>query len=64
MEKNVVEEIHDENKRNVNHDSIASNVGLKALHIININVMKFDGKDFVTWILQMEQYFYLHNVQC
>ena len=24
---------------------------------------KFDGKDLVTWILQMEQYFDLHNVQ-
>ena len=24
---------------------------------------KFDGKDPVTWILQMEQYFDLHNVQ-
>ena len=24
---------------------------------------KFDGKDPVTWILQMEQYFDLHDVQ-
>ena len=24
---------------------------------------KFDRKDPVTWILQMEQYFYLHDVQ-
>ena len=24
---------------------------------------KFDGKDHVTWILQMEQYFDLNNVQ-
>jgi len=24
---------------------------------------KFDGKDPVTWILQLEQYFDLHNVQ-
>ena len=23
---------------------------------------KFDGKDFVNWILQMEQYFDLHGV--
>ena len=26
-------------------------------------MMKFDGKDPITWILQMEQYFELHNVQ-
>ena len=25
--------------------------------------MKFDGKDSINWILQMEQYFDLHEVQ-
>ena len=28
-----------------------------------IDMSKFDGNDLVTWILQMEQYFDLHNVQ-
>ena len=63
MEKNVVEEIHDENKRNVNHDFIDSNVGFKTHHIPNINMRQFDGKGLVTWILQMEQYFDIHNLQ-
>ena len=47
----VVEETHDENKRNVKHDFIESNVGLKTHHIPKINMRKFDGKDLVTWIL-------------
>ena len=59
----VVEETHDENKINVNHDFINSNVGLKTHHIPNINMRMFDSKDLVTWILQMEQYFDLHNMQ-
>jgi hypothetical protein len=59
----VVKETHDENKRNVNHDFIDSNVGLKTHHVPKIDMRKFDGKDPVTWILQMEQYFDLHNVQ-
>ena len=59
----VVDETHDENKRNVNHDFIDSNVGLKTHHIPKIDMTKFDSKDPVTWILQMEQYFDLHNVQ-
>ena len=59
----VVKEIHDENKRNVNHDFIDSNVGLKTHHVPKIDMRKFDGRDLVTWILQMEQYFDLHNVQ-
>eukprot|EP00253_Pinus_taeda_P002118 PITA_02118 len=59
----VVEETHDENKRNVNHDFIDSNFALKTHHIPNIYMRKFDGKDLVTWILQMEQYFDLHDVQ-
>ena len=61
--KNIVEETHDGKKINVNHDFINSNVGLKACHIPKINMRTFDGKDLVTWILQMEQYFDLNNVK-
>jgi len=63
VDEKVVEETHDENKRNVNHDFIESNVGLKTHHIPKIDMRKFDGKDPVTWILQMEQHFDLHDVQ-
>ena len=59
----IVEEPHDENKINVNRDFINSNVGGKNHHIPKMDMRKFDGKDPVTWILQMEQYFDLHNVQ-
>ena len=52
----TVKETHDENKRNVNHDFIDSNVGLKTHHIPKIDMRKFDGKDPITWILQMEQF--------
>jgi len=47
----VVKETHDENKRNVNHDFINSNVGLKTHHVPNIDMSNFYGKDLVTWIL-------------
>ena len=47
----VVEETHDGNTINFNHDFINSNVGLKTHHILKIDMMKFDGKDPVTWIL-------------
>ena len=47
----VVKETHDENKRNVNHDSIDSNVGSKTHHIPKIDMRKFNGKDPATWIL-------------
>ena len=59
----VVEETHDENKRNVNHDFIDYNFGFKTHHIPKIDMRKFDSKDPITWILQMEQYFELHNTQ-
>jgi len=59
----VVKETHYENKRNVNHDFIDSNVGSKTHHIPKIDMRKFDGKDPETWILQMEQFFDLNNVQ-
>ena len=61
--ENIVEETHDENKIIFNHDFINSNVGLKNHHIPKMDMRKFDGKDPVTWILQMEQYFDLNNVQ-
>ena len=59
----VVEETDDEKNINVNHDFIVSNVGFKTPHIRKIYMRKFDGNDPITWILQMEQYFELHNVQ-
>ena len=59
----VAKETHDENKRNVNHDSIDSNVGSNIHHIPKIDMRKFDGKDLATWILQMEQFFDLNNAQ-
>src|SRR3984957_14997967 len=59
----VVKETLDENKRNVNHDSIDSNVGSKTHHIPKIDMRKFDGNDPATWILQMEQFFDLNNMQ-
>ena len=49
--KNIVEETHDENKINVNHDFINPNVGFKTRHIPKSNMGKFDGKDPITWIL-------------
>ena len=61
--KKVLYETHDANKRNVNHDFIDYNVGLNTHHIPKIYMMKFDDKDPVTWKLQMEQYFDIHNVQ-
>ena len=61
--KKVVEENHDENKSNFNHDFIESNIGFKNHHIPKVDMRKFDGKDPLNWILQMEQYFDLHEVQ-
>jgi len=62
-DENVVEETHDEKKINVNHDSIEYIIGLKTLHIPKTDMRNFYGKDLVTWILQMEKYFDLHDVQ-
>ena len=47
----VVKETHYENKRNVNHDFVDSNIGLKTDHIPKIDMRKFDVKDPITWIL-------------
>ncbi len=55
-------EIHDEDTRKVNHDWRNSGFGFKTNHIPKIDMRKFDGKDPITWILQMEQFFDLHDV--
>lgn len=44
----------DENKRKMNYDFRDSNSGLKTNHIPKIDTKKFDGKDPVKRILQME----------
>ena len=62
-EEKVVEETHDEKNINVNHDFIEYNIRLKTHNIPKIDMRKFDGKDPITWILQMEQYFDPHNVK-
>jgi hypothetical protein len=60
--ENVSHEIHDEDTRNMNQEWRNSNFGLNTNHFPKIKMRKFDGKDPVTWILQMEQFFDLHNV--
>jgi hypothetical protein len=60
--ENVSHEIHDEDTRKVNQEWRNSNFGLKTNPIPKIDMRKFDGKDPITWILQMEQFFDLHNV--
>jgi hypothetical protein len=60
--ENASHEIHDEDTRKVNQEWRNSNFGLKTNHVPKIDMRKFDGKDPITWILQMEQLFDLHNV--
>jgi hypothetical protein len=60
--KNVSHEIHDEDTRKVNQEWRISNFGLKTNHVPKIDMRNFDGKDPITRILQMEQFFDLHNV--
>jgi hypothetical protein len=60
--ENSSHEIHDEDTRKVNQEWRNSNFGLNTNHIPKIDMRKFDGKDPITWILQMEQFFDLHNV--
>jgi hypothetical protein len=60
--ENASHEIHDEDTRKVNQEWRNYNFGLKTNHVPNIDMRKFDGKDPITWILQMEQFFDLHNV--
>ena len=61
--ENVFHEIHDEDTRKMNQDWRNSNFGLKTNHFPKIDMRKFDGKDPITWILQMEQVFDLHDVR-
>jgi hypothetical protein len=49
--ENVSHEIHDEDTRKVNQEWINPNFGLKTNHVPKIDMMKFDGKDPITWIL-------------
>jgi hypothetical protein len=60
--ENSSHEIHDEDTWKVNQEWRNSNFGLKTNHVPKIDMRKFDGKDPITWILQMEQFFDLHNV--
>ena len=60
--ENSSHEIHDEDTRKVNQEWRNSNFGLKTNHVPKIDMRKFDGKVPITWILQMEQFFDLHNV--
>jgi hypothetical protein len=60
--ENASHETHDEDTRKVNQEWRNSNFGLKTNHFPKIDMRKFDGKDPITWILQIEQLFDLHNV--
>ena len=60
--ENASYQIHDEDTRKVNQEWRNSNFGLNTNHVPKIDMRKFDGKDPITWILQMEQFFDLHNV--
>jgi hypothetical protein len=60
--ENAFHEIHDEDTRKVNQEWINSIFGLKTNHVPKIDMGKFDGKDPITWIVHMEQFFDLHNV--
>jgi hypothetical protein len=59
---NVSHEIHDEDTRNMNQDWRNSNFGFNTNHFPKIDMRKFDGNDPITWILQMERLFDLHDV--
>jgi hypothetical protein len=60
--ENVSHEIHDEDTTKMNQYWRNSNFGLKTNHFPKIDMRKFDGKDPITWILQMDQLFDLHDV--
>jgi hypothetical protein len=60
--ENASHEIHDEDTMKVNQEWRNSNFGLNTNHVPKVDMRKFDGKDPITWILQMEQFFDLHNV--
>ena len=38
-------------------------LNIRVTDIPNRDMRKFDCKDLITWILQMEQYFEIHNTQ-
>ena len=59
---NLSHEIHDEDTKKVNQEWRNSNFGLKTNHFPKIYMRKFDGKDPIAWILQMEQLFDIHDV--
>jgi gas vesicle protein len=61
--ENASHEIHDVDTRKVNQEWRNSNFDLKTNHVPKIDMRKFYGKDPITWMLQMEQFFDLHNVQ-
>jgi hypothetical protein len=60
--ENVSHEINEEETRKMNQEWRNSNFRLKINHVPKIDMRKFDGKDPITWILQMEQLFDLHGV--
>ena len=60
--ENASHQIHDQDIRKVIQEGRNSNFGLKTNHVPKIDMRKFHGKDPITWILQMEQFFDLHNV--
>ena len=59
---NISPEIHEEDTKKVNHEWRNLGCGLRTNHIPKIDMRKFDGKDPITWILHMEQFFDLHQV--
>jgi hypothetical protein len=60
--ENVSHEIHYEDTRKMNQELRNSIFGLKTNHFRKIDMRKFGGKYPITWILQMEEFFDLHNV--
>ena len=44
--------------------NMGSNQGwsTRGLQLPKIDMRKFDGKDPITWIFQMDQFFYIHQV--
>ena len=51
---NVSHEIHDEETRKMNQDYRNSSFGINTKQFPNIDMRKINGKDPITWILQME----------
>jgi hypothetical protein len=60
--ENVSHEIHDEDTRKMNREWRNSNFGMNTNHVPKIVMRKIDGKNPITWILQMDQFFDLHDV--